>query len=218
LKVAVLGVVENMSGLVCPECGTQIDLFKSGGGKRMAREAGVPFLGAIPIDPKIVEATDAGTPYAEKFDDTPTARALERVIAPILALDKGEEKPQASMQGTGGNAPPSATEEPTLKIAVPLSGDRLSAKLGEAETFAMIEADRETNEIYGSERIPAPDQPPGLLPQWLEGRGVDVVIAGRMGERARTMLEERGIEVRITAADEPAERLVTMYLEDALPE
>lgn len=92
LNLPILGVVENMSGLVCPDCGNVIDVFKSGGGKAMAEEMGVPFLGAVPIDPQVAQASDAGTPFTQFFADTPTAKAFEQVIAPILALD-GEEPP-----------------------------------------------------------------------------------------------------------------------------
>lgn len=58
----VLGVVENMSGLACPHCGGDIPLFKKGGGEKLAEHYGVPFLGAIPLDPATVVAADKGVP------------------------------------------------------------------------------------------------------------------------------------------------------------
>jgi ATP-binding protein involved in chromosome partitioning len=64
LGMNVLGIVENMSGLTCPHCGGEIELFKTGGGKRASEDLGVPFLGAIPIDPNVVLAGDAGIPVA----------------------------------------------------------------------------------------------------------------------------------------------------------
>ena len=63
VKMPVVGILENMSGLVCPHCGERIDLFSSGGGERTALEMGVPFLGKIPIRPEIVVSTDQGQPY-----------------------------------------------------------------------------------------------------------------------------------------------------------
>ncbi len=60
LEMKTLGIIENMSGLACPHCGGVIDLFKTGGGAKAALELGVPFLGAIPIDPQIVTGGDAG--------------------------------------------------------------------------------------------------------------------------------------------------------------
>jgi len=61
IKVPLIGVVENMSGMVCPHCNKKIDLFKTGGGERIADEMNVPFLGRIPLDPQMVICTDAGT-------------------------------------------------------------------------------------------------------------------------------------------------------------
>jgi Mrp family chromosome partitioning ATPase len=88
LRLPVLGVIENMSGFVCPHCGTVTDIFKTGGGERMAREMGVPFLGRIPIDPAIGEAGDAGRPFVEGDRPTETAKAFQRIIAPILSLSE----------------------------------------------------------------------------------------------------------------------------------
>jgi len=86
LKLPVLGVVENMSGFVCPKCGQVTDIFKSGGGQRMAQEMEVPFFGRIPIDAQIAQACDAGTPYIYHYRKTETAKALENAIQPILEL------------------------------------------------------------------------------------------------------------------------------------
>lgn len=86
LKLRVLGVVENMSGFVCPKCGEITDIFKSGGGQRMAEEMGVRFLGRIPIDPQIAQACDDGTPYIYHYSKTATARAFEKAIHPIVEM------------------------------------------------------------------------------------------------------------------------------------
>lgn len=86
LSLPVLGVVENMSGFVCPQCGTVTDIFKTGGGEHMAADMGVPFLGSIPIDPAVGEACDAGKPFVHHNSRTETAKAFERIVRPILAL------------------------------------------------------------------------------------------------------------------------------------
>jgi len=91
LRMPVLGVIENMSGFVCPACGEETQIFKSGGGEKMAREMDVPFLGRIPIDPKIVDASDAGESYLGTYPDSPTARAFNRAIQPILDMEKETE-------------------------------------------------------------------------------------------------------------------------------
>jgi ATP-binding protein involved in chromosome partitioning len=88
VKVPILGIVENMSGLICPHCGQLIDLFKSGGGEAMARRLNVPFLGRIPLEPTIVEASDSGKPFIYHNSQTEAAKAFsEGIIKPLLALD-----------------------------------------------------------------------------------------------------------------------------------
>jgi ATP-binding protein involved in chromosome partitioning len=82
----VFGIVENMSGLVCPHCHQEIDLFSTGGGERTAHEMGVPFLGRIPFQPEIVSASDRGRPYVQNDQDG------EGPFAPIIdiIISKGE--------------------------------------------------------------------------------------------------------------------------------
>ena len=92
LSVPIIGVVENMSGFVCPHCGKSSDIFKMGGGEHMALNMSVPFLGRVPLDPKIVMASDSGKPYMDTYTDTATAKAFSQVIRPILEMGKGLEK------------------------------------------------------------------------------------------------------------------------------
>lgn len=94
LRLRVLGVIENMSGFVCPKCGEITSIFKTGGGERMANEMAVPFLGRIPLDSQVGEACDAGTPYVRHYARSKTAKAFEHVIAPILALDGVTPSPE----------------------------------------------------------------------------------------------------------------------------
>ncbi|MDD2665744.1 MAG: Mrp/NBP35 family ATP-binding protein [Methanocellales archaeon] len=89
VKVPVIGIVENMAGLVCPECGTQIDLFKVGGGENAALELGVPFLGRIPIDPKICESGDSGVPFVLENNPNDT-KHFELIIDKVEEFVKGK--------------------------------------------------------------------------------------------------------------------------------
>jgi len=86
LHLPVLGVIENMSGFVCPHCGETTDVFLSGGAEAMAGDAGVPFLGRIPMDPAVVQAGERGIPHVEAFADSPTAAAFSAAIGPLLTL------------------------------------------------------------------------------------------------------------------------------------
>lgn len=81
----VAGIVENMSGLVCPGCGERIEIFKSGGGESLAATARVPFLGRIPIDPHIVTCGDTGTPALDADIQTKTAEAFAAILARLHA-------------------------------------------------------------------------------------------------------------------------------------
>ncbi|MBD5553381.1 MAG: Mrp/NBP35 family ATP-binding protein [Desulfovibrio sp.] len=75
-NVAILGIVENMSGLVCPGCGTEINLFKKGGGRALAEQYGLRFLGAIPLDPGAVVAADLGKPVVLVESEGPAKKAF----------------------------------------------------------------------------------------------------------------------------------------------
>jgi ATP-binding protein involved in chromosome partitioning len=83
VKMAILGVVENMSGFVCPHCGKEVNIFKTGGGEKMAAEFGVPFLGRIPVDPHVVIGGDAGSPYLSSEADSLATSAFREVIANV---------------------------------------------------------------------------------------------------------------------------------------
>ena len=84
VKANILGVVENMSGLICPHCSQQIDLFKKGGGEELAHKYALEFLGAIPLDPTTVVAGDLGKPVVMLDVESPAKSALlalaDRVI------------------------------------------------------------------------------------------------------------------------------------------
>ncbi len=87
----VLGVVENMSGFVCPKCGEVTHILRSGGGKLMADDMGVPFLGSIPIDPMVAEAGDMGEAFVLHHAESPTAEIMRSVVAPLLALPRVQQ-------------------------------------------------------------------------------------------------------------------------------
>lgn len=80
VNLHVAGIIENMSGFVCPDCGKQVDLFKTGGGEKLATEMGVPFLGRIPLDPQVVIAGDSGTGFITGNTHSPAAEAFAAAI------------------------------------------------------------------------------------------------------------------------------------------
>ena len=84
LELKTLGIVENMSGFSCPHCGEAIDLFKVGGGAKAALDLNVPFLGAIPIAPKIVQCTDEGKPFIAGDGTAAENIAFNKILDNIL--------------------------------------------------------------------------------------------------------------------------------------
>jgi len=88
LAVPVLGVIENMSRFICPHCGEAVDIFKSGGGEAMASDMHIPFLGRIPIDPDIVQASDCGEPYIRSQAQSAAAAAFRDAIVPVLQMTR----------------------------------------------------------------------------------------------------------------------------------
>ncbi len=89
VKVEVLGIVENMSFMVCPHCKERVDVFGYGGGRRVAERYGVPFLGELPLHPEVRIGGDTGMPVALRGEQDPLAKAfldVDRRVAARLSL------------------------------------------------------------------------------------------------------------------------------------
>lgn len=83
MNVPPIGIVENMSGMICPHCGEKIEVFSVGGGEKIADDMDVPFLGSIPLDPRISTAMDAGTPFIVTNPGSPAAKAFNSIVERI---------------------------------------------------------------------------------------------------------------------------------------
>jgi ATP-binding protein involved in chromosome partitioning len=87
MEVPVIGIVENMSGFECPHCGKWIDIFGGGeSAQKMSNEMGVPYLGVIPLDPRVANACDAGKPFIEEYSTTSAAQAFRKIVDQIEAF------------------------------------------------------------------------------------------------------------------------------------
>jgi len=84
MKIPVLGIVENMSGLICPHCKESISIFGAGGGRGMAEEMNVPFLGAIPIDPGVCALGDRGQTFVES--ETKACASFNKIVERLLEM------------------------------------------------------------------------------------------------------------------------------------
>jgi len=101
-----------------------------------------------------------------------------------------------------------------MKFAIPLANGRLTAHFGHCQELALINV--ENNQIINNEFFLPPPHEPGVLPNWLNDLGTDVVIAGGMGQRAVDLLKEKGIKVITGAPEIEPETLVTKYLDNTL--
>jgi ATP-binding protein involved in chromosome partitioning len=90
LKVPILGILENMSGFVCPHCGTMSPIFKRGGGERASKALGVPFLGEIPLDPMVCQTSDQGEPILTSHPDSAVAEAFRRAAGVLVERIRAE--------------------------------------------------------------------------------------------------------------------------------
>ncbi len=213
LNLPVIGVVENMSGFVCPHCGERTDLFKSGGGGEMADDMDVPFLGAIPFDPAIVLAADQGEPFIVKHPESETGRIFAALVAPLLSLKKREIAAKASACGSCTSFDDGSG---TMKIALPIDGGKVSGHFGHAEKFALFEVDCSSNSIAGSSEAVPPPHEEGAIPEWLRDQGVNLVIAGGLGVKAKKLFEGMGIDVVAGAPQREPAAVVMSHLDGTL--
>ena len=103
-----------------------------------------------------------------------------------------------------------------MRIAIPATGNSLEQHFGHCEKFVFMDLADDTKQIVAISETPAPEHQPGLLPPWLKERGVTHILAGNMGARARTLLQELAIEVVTGAPAEPPALLVEKYLKGQL--
>jgi predicted Fe-Mo cluster-binding NifX family protein len=103
-----------------------------------------------------------------------------------------------------------------MKIAIPLAEGKLTMHFGHCASFALVDVDPQTKNIIKSEEIAAPPHEPGLLPPWLAERGVTMIIAGGMGQRAQQLFAQQNIQVIVGAPAEAPEKLIADYFSGTL--
>jgi ATP-binding protein involved in chromosome partitioning len=96
LNMPIIGVVENMSGFVCPHCGMKSDIFGSGGGQNVAKELNIAFLGSVPIDPKISADSDKGLPFVIENPDSPASKSFTEFAHKIEDYLKSREQKKSA--------------------------------------------------------------------------------------------------------------------------
>jgi ATP-binding protein involved in chromosome partitioning len=144
----ILGIIENMGTFTCPHCGKGTDIFHGGGGDRMSRELGVPFLGTIPLDPDIVTCGDQGRPL---MLEKPNSIATQVYLAMAAALDgRLQALPTAALKPFAWTWETSAGAPAWVESAVQLSGSRTTAiglRRRDARTLSVLWEDGQQNDI-----------------------------------------------------------------------
>lgn len=228
LGVPVAGIVENMSGFICPHCGKEVDIFSKGGGKELADRMNVPFLGSVPLDPEIVKSGDSGQPYVLAYINTEAAKRFDAIVDRIITLypsttadiprpamtdPTNKEGPVMTSCGADeGNVP---TQADTMKFAVPTNEGKLCMHFGHCEAFALFDADA-NGTIVNETFVTPPPHEPGILPPWLAQQGVKFIIAGGMGSRAQQLFAEQGVKVVTGAQEEDPRSAVVNYIKGTL--
>ena len=227
LELPVVGVIENMSGFVCPHCGITVDIFSKGGGELLATQYGIPFLGSIPLDPDIARSGDEEKPYVYFYSKTVAAKVFDDMVEKIVHSGKNES--EAIRKEVENKSPvdthsqnkdkveivSTSHKEVSMKFAVPTNQGKLCAHFGHCEAFALIDTDGDgkvVNETY----ITPPPHEPGLLPPWLSQQGVNCIIAGGMGSRAKELFAAQGVNVVTGAQGEEPRAIVEDYLKGVL--
>ncbi len=204
VSLPIAGIIENMAGLLCPHCNKRIDLFGADGGRKLADDAGLPLLGSIPLDPAIVTGSDRGLALADSETGETTRRVFSGIVQTLLK-NEGCEKKTIQQQ-----------EKNKMKIAIPLASGKLCMHFGHCEQFALLDIDVGSKTITHKQLLTPPPHEPGLLPRWLGEQGATRIIAGGMGQRARQLFLQQGIEVTVGAPAEEPEILAQAYLEGTL--
>jgi ATP-binding protein involved in chromosome partitioning len=202
LNVPVLGIIENMAGFVCPSCGQKTEIFTGRGGKEIADKFNTPFLGNIPLDPYLALTSDIGKPLIHSDIQSPTKNSMQAVFETLL---KNIETPKTQMEA-----------KDKMKIAIPVTNGKLSSHFGHCEQFAVIDVDADKKNVTNTAMLTPPAHEPGVLPKWLGEMGVNLIIAGGMGQRAMQLFGQNNIEVIIGAPDNEPQQVVADYLNGRL--
>ncbi len=215
VHLPIIGLIENMSGYTCPECGRYENIFGVGGGERTAEETGLVLLGKIPIDPNTVLAGDQGRPSLSEMGDTPATKAFREVVDAIVAANESATPPPLlSLVPEKKKETAPRAEGTNMVIAVPTSDGLLASHFGHCQHLAIFEI--EDSRIKNKKMIEPPPHEPGVLPRLLREQGAEIIIAGGMGHRAQQFFNDFNIKVVTGAPAQVPERIVEHYLAGTL--
>jgi Mrp family chromosome partitioning ATPase/predicted Fe-Mo cluster-binding NifX family protein len=211
MDIPIIGIVENMSHVICPGCGETIKIFGDSVTEELALDWGIPFLGSLPIDPRLTELSDKGQIESAAID------YLDKAIIAMKKIPAKGEPETDTIAPTHETAPAIAqgsTQEVTVKkIAIAAEGHYVCEHFGHCEGFNIYTT--QNGAIIVQDFLANPGHKPGLLPNLLNEQGVHVVIAGGMGAGAIDIFNEKGIDV-ITGARGMVDQTIATYLDGKL--
>ncbi len=196
VKMRILGIVENMSGFICPHCGKPVDLFKRGGGQKLAEEMGLRFLGKIPVDPRVVDTGDRGKPIVGAYPESVTAEAFDNLIRNIISATEEMAKDVA--------------EEKYMRIAIPVSSpQKFESDPVKFELFALY--DIENNKILVKDVVKKPKEQD--LADFLNEQVVTHIFLYNPPEELANKINENKIKLLVTVAPEGnPDQMIQEYL------
>lgn len=184
----VLGIIENMSGVVCSQCGNVENIFGKGGGKDLAKEVGVRFLGDIPLDPEIVRSGDEGFAFLSVKKDSPTTQAIQKILKPILMLDS-DASPATKLHPV---LPPF---KGTAKLALPVAKGTLAPSIHLADQFLIAVVDADAKKVVSTESVTAPAYEASAMATFLNRLDVSHVLAKDVPQDASEALKGQHISL-----------------------
>ncbi|RLE19560.1 MAG: chromosome partitioning protein ParA [Acidobacteria bacterium] len=212
MNMDLVGIVENMSTFKCPKCGEDIEIFPGKGGEEMAKDAGVPLLAKLPLNHNLLEASDNGK-LMHAFKEM---SAFDPIVKVLSELE--EKKPVKKETVKEGAAAVAARKDDRIQtIAMPVDASGiLDAHFGHASGFAFFIVDTEKKIIVEAKTLTPPAHEPGVIPSWIAAQGAHVLLTGGLGESARKILVDKGVDVVIGVAADNAAKVAKDYLNDNL--
>lgn len=196
LNLPVIGIVENMSGFVCPHCGETVDIFKMGGTLKAAEDFSTEVLGKIPLDPQVVDATDSGKPYVTLYAETAAGKAMAQIGKKVM--NKVEEL---------------ANRE--IVVAIPSENGMLNPHFGHTTYFTLYTIKQKT--VSAQEEVSAVEGSHSDVIAWLKNeKNVEVVIAGGMGNEAATICRSFGMKIFRGVGVGKCSSIIQLYIEKKL--
>ncbi len=204
VQMDIVGLVENMSGFICPHCGKHVDIFKTGGGEKTAAQKGIAFLGKLPLDLKVVEAGDAGNllEFFKTNPDSPYVQAFHQVGDAIIEQLKRMEVKPVSL------AEIRAMKE--YKVAIPLKEGKPAPFLTESDELALVHV--KNGEIKKVEKLQPAEETGGVTPMAIVHLGANLVMTKRMKEKAKYIFYKNKVGVVLDISDLSPEELVQKFI------